>query len=323
MLATSPLFIWTLPLLLFAAALLLAQAVFPAFRHQATIAVLATGLVSFCGYYLLIYRSVEYAGYAMLAALLAALPLLDRARFHGLWIGASLAGIATIELYNHASLHLPLLDHPVWLPAAVLLGSLAGLAGGMKLPLHPLRLSSEAKIRTYPLPQSGVLLGWILLAGAFLNVTQDMPENFVSPLAGAVSAALATLLLTRRMANCLQKTGEALAAGALLACLCPVPMAAAALGLLACCFVLRAEAIAQALRIDDPLHMIGALLLPSLLAMLIPGLFDLPQLARALQWEGAAILIGLAAALILWPLVMAVFGLALPERLLREGTNPR
>lgn len=321
-------FISYIPFLQMAACmlLLLPAPLLAAHRMQAAIAVLAILMAG--AFIQLIWRAdTSLVSLFLLPgmALLIAAPLLERARFIGVVV-ASLAGSAA-ALYAIPELlapHLPERLPLSLLPLAMVATLVAGMAGGMKLPLHPQRHSDQGAI-WHAAPQAVMLIGWALFAVALVGLCGSEKLS-MAHLASALVAGLWALLQTQseHAQDTLQKTGEGLVAGFLIVLLAPLePMQASFAGLAAGFFVTRSEAIALSLRLDDPHHFLGALFIPAVLGLLLPGLLDLNLLAAQLQWLGATLLLGLGIAAVIWPCTMALFGVALPPRLVREGPKRR
>lgn len=329
--STPPLLAPALPFLVAGAALLLSHATAETTRSQAMVNALAVCLLAALGMLLLLdgfsALNITLIALAMLAATVVALPLLDRTRFGGITFAAGTAGIFTVGItLDIFYTCLPAIARAGVLHAVLITASVLGLAGSMLLPLHPARHTLTHAVRWHPAPRGLLFLGWVVLAFVLAGMILLLqPAAFTWPapiLIASLVAALVALIATRRarLTDCLIKTGEATTAGIIIAALVSLDTVEALLsGMLAAFFVLRSESIAQALRIDDPSHIIGAVVLPAAVGLLLPGLFGSPMLAPSLVWLGAALALGLALAVIVWPLAMLLFGFALPKHLLRGG----
>lgn len=259
-------------------------------------------------------------------AVLVAAPLMERARFYGL-LAAALVAAAMIQyaVPEWLAPNLPARPDLALLPLSLIAALLVGMIGGARLPLHPQRHRADGQAVWHEAPQGRMLAGWLCLLAAFVLLCG--PETLTrAHLAGSLVGGFVALMHAQagHGRDAMQKAGEGLMAGFLLVLLAPVaPLAASLLGLFAGFFVARSEAIALALRLEDPHHFIGALLMPSMLGLLLPGLTDLSLLAGQIQWLGGTILLAAAISLILWPLTMLLLGVALPPRLVREGLATR
>lgn len=325
-LAVTP-YILLLPLLVAASALLILPATAaPGARPHAlatTLAlVLLTGLLAAIASRVkdtgpLVSTQYIVAGLVLLAATLIAAPLIDRTRARGLILAAALAGLAMIyAIFHHLPHALPEIARVSWLHVAILAASVMGLGGSVLLPAHYARFTNEGIARWQEVEQGSLLAGWTTLAGALLILLHVLSTTPVSPLPLLISASVAAIfaLLRARRAPFdprLQKTGEALVAGILFAALVSLTLWQAAIaGLVAGFFASKSEAITNALRIDDPHHITGALFFPAFLGLLAPGFIDLAQLADHLRWAGAALAMGFVGTIVFWPAVMFMFGLA-------------
>lgn len=333
------LFILALPVLVASASLLLAgQCAAPGARQHAAITMLAASLLTALGCLLIARQGPVDAltasqliltALAMLGAFLIAAPLLDRARQGGLLAAALPGGLMTVQgIFAWLQNLLPTLPRSGLLLALIIITGALGLAGSAMLRAHPARLSPAGQPRLHPLAQAWLLAGLALLALTLAGLAWLM-EPEAEPLAqlplaiSSLTAALACLLASqRRHPHPLRKAGEGLVAGVVLAVLCPPSLAVAVgAGLLAAFLTLRGETIALALRLDDPLHQLGMLLLPAMAGLLLPGLLALSSLAAQLQWLGACLAAAGLLTLLLWPLSMLLFGLAASPRRIREGLD--
>lgn len=315
-----------LPHVLLAAGLLclLPAPVLASHRSAATTLVVAIGM----GAVLLRLVGVGEAGplplfLILLLAMLLVAPLLERGRFTGLLVAAIAGSSAILFAYDHwLSLLLPERPLLTVVPALLIIAVTAGLIGSMKLPLHPLRHRDDGSAVWHDAPPMRIFAGWSLASlGLAIHTAAALPQ-----LIAALTAAGLALLVAHSQGgrDALQKSGEGLMAGVLLSLLVtPAPLVALGGGLLAGWFVTRSESIALALRCDDPHHLIGAILAPCLLGLLLPGFADTALLAGQIQWLAAALASAMVLAWVLWPLTMALLGLALPARLVREGVHPR
>jgi hypothetical protein len=316
-------FAFALPLLLTAAALLLFPACLaPSSRGRGAVAALAVALLSgFAALVLLQPAPLLCTTLALLGALIATAPLLDRARLPALALAGCAAGLAATCLILHQlPLALPPLVRGAALHLILIAALVVGFAGSMALPPHPSRITAQGALRVIAVHQGIALAGWSLLALCFAGMGAMLDNIAPLPVAASALAAALVALFSARAEDGLQKAGEALAAGVLVALLAPLSLeAASALGIVAGFFVSRGEAITAALRIDDAAHLAGALLIPAILGLLAPGFLTLDALAAPLAWLGATLLLGLAIAAIVWPVAMLSAGLALPPRRVREG----
>lgn len=246
-------------------------------------------------------------------------PMVDRARSVGAVLAATIGGIAALVAsmaYVDAAAPLSLFTF------AMITALLIGFAGSALLPMSPLRHTSSGATRYIPSAQMQLFAGWALLAAAILLLADQLSVlRWVPVLVSGLSAAL-FMLMTRAQTDMLQKTGEALVAGVLIALAAKLtPEVALLSGVLAVFCVNRGEAVCQALRLDDPLHMAGALFAPLILGTLLPGVLDMHLLAPACAQLGYALAVAALVSVILWPVVMIFAGLALPTRLAREGVH--
>ena len=252
--------------------------------------------------------------FALLLAGVIALPLLDRTRFYGLCLGTSVATILLLQGRMLAARTMPLTD-TASLDAAMLIGAcMVGFAASLLLPMHPMRITTEGIRRVAPHTDNLALpAGWMLLAAG-------LAFTALSWMVGLL-AAFVVLAITRNKAayNCSEKAGQALVAGLCISMTIDgaVNYEHLALSAAAAFFVLRSEIITHALRLDDPTPLAGTIFIPCLLTLLIPGLYATQQLAPQLTILGAALIGGGVIALLVWPLTMAVVGLARPKELVR------
>ena len=209
------------------------------------------------------------------------------------------------------------------LTLSIIAASVTALSGSVLLPAHPARYTLSGQLRGIATAQAMSLIGWALLSAAFLALSVLLgaaPDFTLVALAG-IAAALATLLTTSAE-DALAKSGEAFAAAVLITSCATINVAfAVLLGLIAAFCVNRSEAIAASLKLDDPQHFIGALLLPAIAGLLLPGLFATAQLASQIHWLGIALIAGLVLAALLWPLTLLFTGLALPKRRVTQGVR--
>lgn len=288
--------------------------------HRAGAAVLALAILIAVPL-ILILRSDSAAPYPIflitLVALCIAAPLMERGRLFGIGVAAIAGGIGLSELIPQAmSAPAPL---PVWLLGALTIA----LIGSMLLPMQPQRMREDGQAIWHAAPQGAMLAGWVCLAIAFILF--NGVGNFTLAQAATMGAAALFTLLNSQTGpghDSMQKTGEALVAGLLISWVLPMtPMGGALLGIVAGFFVARSEAIALSLRIEDPHHLLGAMFIPAALGMLMPGLADMGLLADQLEWVGAGIGMGIVTAVVLWPITMFLFGMALPTKQMREGVQ--
>lgn len=243
-------------------------------------------------------------------------PLADRARPASLMLAAPIAAYATLSaLVTFGA------SSTILLTGSVIASSLTALIGSALLPAHPARYTVTGQLRSMTTSQATSLIGWVLLALSFIALARLLgtTPDFTLVALSTIIAALATLLTTRAEDG-LAKAGEAIAAAALLTlCATLNIQLAVMLGLLASFLTNRSEAISLSLRVDDPQHFIGALLLPAAFGLILPGILDTAHLAPSIVWLGIAIITGLALAALIWPLVMLLTGLALPKRRIIQG----
>lgn len=258
----------------------------------------------------------------MLAAVLIALPLLERARMPGMLI-ASLVGAYMLLFAIPTWLvpELPGITTPAMMLVIIAASALVGIIGGLTMPLNPRRREADGRIVWHAAPQAPMLMGWAALTIAIMCIVGFGMFTKGHATAMIVAALVALLHSTHRHGeDGLQKAGEAMLAGLLITLLVPLtPIHALFLGLIAGYLVVRSEAMAHTMQIDDPHHVLGAMLLPSILGLLLPGLVGIPLLADAIEWIGATFGIALLISLILWPFTMLLLGIALPAKLVRNG----
>ena len=263
-----------------------------------------------------------YGALAMLAALVVAVPMLDRARLPGAVAGSTciaagiLAGIA-----DAAHPLLPLIARGGWIQAALMSACIAGLGGSAWVRRHP----SRSKLATRMLARGQWLMplaGHVLLAGA-LGCLALVLEPATSPHAMVIAvivAALATLLLAPRP-FAMQRIGESLVAGTLLSLSVTQQPHALIAGGSAALAILVGPRLCRALRVDDPARLMGSILIPSLLGLVLPGIVQENDVHAVGIWAGTALACGIAGSVVLWPVVMATLGLRANSRLVREGMD--
>jgi hypothetical protein len=255
----------------------------------------------------------------LLAAALGIAPLLDRARSPSLLLAAPASAFALMAGLS-ARLDVPPAQ---LLLALVFAASLCGLAGSAVLPLHPLRFTVHGQPRSHITPQALGLAGWSLVALMLIGLVHVLaPTASITALVLCAATAAFVNLLTCDAEDGLAKAGEGFVAGVLIACVSPAtPLVAALLGVLAGFMVNRSEAITSSLRIDDAQHLAGTCLLPACAGLLLPGVFDASLIASQLHVMGISLLVSGMLAALLWPLLMATLGLALPrERVLARAS---
>ena len=256
------------------------------------------------------------ASLLLLSAGISIAPLADRARPASLMLIAPVASylaFSALFAFNAAS--------TISLMSGIIALSLTALVGSAMLPLHPSRYSPSGQLRTIATSQSRLLIGWVLLAASFLALTVLLGRtpDYVLVILSVIIAALATLLTTR-VEDGLAKAGQAIAAASLLtACATINLQIAIMLGLVASLCVNRSEAISASLRVDDPHHFSGTLLLPAIFGLLVPGILDSAQLAAGISWLTLALITGIALSAMVWPVAMLLSGLALPKRNITQG----
>lgn len=298
-------------------------------RHYALRASLAIALAVALLVFLQRFGGPDYllgallrAGLGILLAQIIAASLLDRARSMGLIAGSVAGSFAVLTvMIDTAPVLLPLLPRTAWVLACVIAACVVGLIGSALLPLHPARITRDGQLRA---PTFSALrsLGLLLCAAALVLFAWGNEERSLAPsfMISAITAALYPLLRGRGP-HSLQRAAEGALAGCVIALMLPTGGWVAALyGLLAALFVERGERMAAALRLDDPGHLIGALLLPAMAGLLLPFAQDIALLADVLRWLGSALLAGLVVSLG-WFVVMATVGLAAPPARVREGLD--
>ncbi|MEJ0009080.1 MAG: hypothetical protein WDN72_00130 [Alphaproteobacteria bacterium] len=301
---------WLLPLVLLGAAALLATSAAPLLRREATLAAIASALAGLVAGLLLQVNDAQKLLW-MLAGLLIALPLLDRARLRALPVAGLLSGWAGLCALQYASMHWGMPGASV-LPALLVAMLGASFAGSLWLGLHPARFTARGEARLPESPPLPLFIGWGLLAIVLATLSAALREEPISLhgwLAPAI-AALVVLFAAHRQADALARIGQALAAGIVIKSAGGLTMEGAALaGVAAAVCVLRGEALAIAIRLDDPPRALGALLLPAMVAIVAPGFADLSHLGDQLQYLGIALGLGVALGLTVWPLAMLLPGL--------------
>lgn len=325
------LFVLALPLLMAAGAVLaFANATVEAARQHARMAALAVAAAT--GLLALFAAGVEttlsasqliLCALAVLAGSLSVAGLLDRARLGGLLVAGALLGVGTVQcLFGVMQLELPAVPRVTLPLAAAVMAAMAGMVGSMLVPPHPKRLGE-----TYYLVPLAVLGGWLLLAMGVAGTGWLMEETPRAPLPLAVTALVAMLvgLLTAQRARHpmpLRVAGEATLAGVLLALASPLSLSLAALmGIVAAHLVWQGPRMARALGLDDPAHVLGAVLLPALGGLLLPGLLQLDWLGEHLTWVGGSLLAGLVLGLGVWLVVKFFVGLSAAPKRVREGLD--
>lgn len=322
--ALQPLFTYFIGLLIIGGGLMLSQGVAAASRKQAAVTILTSSLLallaSFIEHNYIFSNIPQNAPLPMLLPVIAsialALPLLDRTRHTGLIFASAFGGLVLVHLiYDYLPPHLPT-GLRLGLPRLLLLASsLAAIIGSLRLALHPARHMANGDARWMAVPSGLLLTGWLCFGTGIMLLTTNIMGNIATivPMGvSALTAALVALLVTDPTRDSLHKTGEALVAGMLMVIAQPVSFELCLLlGFVAGFLVVRSEAIALSLRVDDPLHLIGAILLPSFFGILLQGiLFDIATLASILKWLAGGVLVSVIVAFILWPLTAFLFGFA-------------
>ena len=315
-----------IPLLLIGGGLLglLPGLLLPAHRRLALLQVVALLLAT-----LLLYGVVQPLWYgadlafALLGSGLIAAPLLERARARGFLVAALLGSGLLVYSARLLEPLLPMAPVLSLLLLVVVGTSLLGMVGGLVLPLHPRRAAMGQRLAQPMLAGLPLVMAWAALAAAVVVLAHQIAPGRMDDgtIAASLSSGLAALWLSRRepMELTLVKCGEGLMAGLLLTLLVPLgALLGVAFGVLAAFLVSRSEALAIALRMEDPHHLLGAMLLPAGLGLLLPGLLDMHLLAAQIEWLGMALILPLILSMLLWPVLMLVTGLALPPRLVRE-----
>lgn len=263
---------------------------------------------------------------ATFAATLIAAPLLDRGRNLGTVIAAGAGGLGSVAAAAIALDHHPTLPVAALLPIALLVAVLVGFAGSALVPMSPLRHQANGALRGIPENANARLAGWAMLCAALVVAARFLdPALPLLPVLACATAAGLLALFTSRADLAVATLGEALAAGVLLALTAHVSAQTAIyFAPLAACSAVRGPAIAQSLRLDDPLHATGSVLLPLALGLLLPGLIDFSAAALAGELRLLGLILAAAAliSVILWPLTMIFVGLALPAPLARQGARP-
>lgn len=331
-LATPPLLLSAaLPLLSMAAGLLLVpEAAAPPMRRRAATLVLGAmivaallALLGLSGHSTPI--QLRGMGLCMLGAMLIVAPLADRARRFGLVVAGGLGSLLALAVPATILLH-PGGGYTTLRPihTTLLVATFLGIIGSLLVKPSPLRHTADGAIRRLVDSPGRLFAGWACAMALLLDFAA-----FMQPASGWIGAVVAMLvaglvaLFAADDERGLQKAGEAAFASLLLSLPAPLsPAVAALIGLIGAGFVLRSEAIAQGLRLDDPLHLIGAVALPGLVGLLVPGVLDARLLAPALTDIFCLLLTTGVAAALLWPITLIFFGLALPQRWRREGPTP-
>lgn len=265
---------------------------------------------------------ITRGAFAITVAQLIAAPLLDRSRLLGLILATLLGTYAVFyTLVNGLPNFLPPLPHAGWLLAALLCAALIGLVGSAALPMHPARQPVDGLPRMQPF-SAWRLIGLILLAlGVVILAWAMEPETLPrAMLLSSVTAALAGVLLAPPPYR-IARAAEGMLAGLLIALMAQGDAQGIAAGLAAAVAVARGGAVASSLQLDDPAHVVGAVLCPTLLGLLWPGLMDWTQLAPYLHWVGCTLALGIAIGLVVWPLAKLSFGLEASARSIREGLD--
>lgn len=262
---------------------------------------------------------------ATLATLVIAAPLLDRGRTLGSIIAASAGGLGALAAAALAMDFNPALPVSALLPVTLLVALLVSFTGSALLPMSPLRHDSAGAARVVVASQGLLLAGWLALAVCILLLARFLNPAlaWLPPLACAAAASLLSLL-TARGETALGRAGVGLVAGLLIALPAGFALEAALVAAVAAALcVARGESISQAIRLDDPLGAMGALLLPLSSSMLMPALVEGSATALAAQFRllGYALAAAISISVILWPLTLVLFGLALPAPQAREGVR--
>lgn len=298
-----------------------APATIPHARQHALTACLAIALLALLAAF---YSPGWSPALAVLLALIIAAPLLDRARFFGLVVGA-LVGMGFIHYCIVSSLptFLPIVPHTLHVLVGIAGASLLGLIGSACMEIHPAR----AKLRAPVGPIAMRAAGYVLLTLTVVTLAQAAEAlQLHSLVLAGLTGALLSLLWARYVHHPqpLLRVAQGLLAGVLTALMLPEDQELAlTAGALAAVLVAQGESAAHALRLDDPAQVIPTLLLPSLLGVALPGIYSFAVLADHLRWLGAALGLAMLVALALWPALMLTLGLAASSRKVREGLDFR
>lgn len=276
-------------------------------RHAASVSLAissAAGLLA-----LATTRSAGDAALLLAAAQLAAVPLLDRARFFGLVAGATTCGYLVLHCVQWFALMGMQADAPWNLLAVLVVSSLAGLVGSALLPPHP----HAARHRHGEWWQAA---GWLSFAATALVMQFDVRKEAV---AAGLAANFAAMLLARHRRAPQPAVDAVLATSAalLMATASSLPLTQAmVLGATTSGGIWWAARLAPSLRLDDPARQIAMLLAPFLLWLALSDL----AVADALQWLFALMVAAMLASLA-WPVAMFLFGLQASPRRVREGLD--
>ena len=305
------------PLITLSYLLILPTPLAPQARKRATISVLSMMLLTFGSCLLLISLNtnssllnvvrIVSASLALVITGLVCAPLLDRTRPVPLLITASLVGIFLTPLLMHGlEAKLPVIDGEPLLYTAIITSCLIALGGSKQFPPHPAR-------GEYTINYRRMFMGWLTFAVLFGLYATAM-KSAIPPLVSAIAAAGLCLVRTRTQ-EAWRKVGEGIMAGTLIALLSPYsPEATAAIGVLAGYMVLRGEALTKTLKLDDPHHLTGTLLLPAMVGLMLPCVGKHEMLTGSLLWLGAAILLGLLGTVAVWPLAKRILRLSLSPK---------
>lgn len=263
------------------------------------------------------------ASIAILCAQVIASPLLDRARRGGLMFAAIAGGFSVMELVQTGMLAPPdALARGGMLAVALLAASILALIGSAMLPAHPSR--AHFLQRRQALAEMWMFAGYALMA-----LTIGLLRWLIDPASGvgamvlsALTASVAALFIAQhlREPHRLRMVGEAMVAGTLCAAVAADVFAVGiGAGVAGAGAALLGPRMARGMQIDDPAHLLGMVLLPSLMALLLPGVMEIEQLAPHLRWIGSALVVALGVSVPLWPATMLLFGLRAGSARVREG----
>jgi len=316
-----------LPLLVIAALAMLAPApLAPRERRGGLITLLAIVLLALVSSLLMIrlqagsdtlnVSRIGATSVVMLAGGLIAAPLLDRARTGGLVLGSTLIGLFMVPGLFHGALpKMPAISGVALLLTVLIASSLIGLIGSWQLPRSALRFTANGARRAVPVNTARAAGGWAVFALTItvLGASMLAPGVAFAPVPLLISGIVASFLqlMVSKPEDALQKAGEGLAAGVLIATMGPYAVEHGfLLGLVAGGVVMRSEAITARLKLDDAQHLTGAVLLPCVLGLLAPVVSHTSDMHASLSWLAVAVGLGVMLPLILWPIVKLTVGLA-------------
>lgn len=247
---------------------------------------------------------------ALLASLLVAAPLLDRARSISLLVVSTIVGVTLVHFQPTIIAELPKAPAQIGTLLVLSVAALIGLIGSALLPMRN------------PREKQGVtaLLGRIALAAIIAILLK--PAALTDILISAIITAgiCGAVAYHKGHAQPLRAMGMGLVAGTIIAQAGAPQWQIAIAAVIAAYFVFAGIRTNRALLVDDAHNINGTIFMPTLLALLTYGLTH--NLAESIYWLGAILGLGILGSLI-WPITQFFFGLHASTRQWREGMDTR